>query len=972
MPGAGELRAGTFGPVDLAAVDTTLDAIEEKARQVELAIAERVQAPLQRAEALASELTAIIQGSITTKLNRQEQTAQKMARKMLERVEQHLHNGYSYAYPLGARYPNQEDVLYGLQTGDYTGSMGLTPVAGDPAPTPAEGPGNGLPYPISPEPIGDIGGVEVPDPGFVEPLPPPMARPIPQPPANQPPPTFVPLPPPLARPIPPPGKPGPPPFGDQPQTWPQDRSGYCVNPSAANAWWHTMPPGPIAPGTWPADPNGWAYATSGYDNTLYAYDVWCFHWCNEFSPGSFYFFTPKGMKPTFDVNGRVIASASTPDAAVPLIFTHCGTRELIGEPPTEPPTEPPGEQPPGGGTCPVPSTPECPVDQVDWNLLLKLTPREVCDAIQGAVDRLPESELKPSTLLGMGTGKKPSGIAASIIQAIAGADNPMLPDFIRRFGPWLDTIVSKALKGVDCDLPKMTAVSLASAALQFVEKWTGAVPDQVLKQVEIISNTVCQSVLPSGADADSAYLADTIKEHEWECYHKAAGDHIGPAADMMQAKRTRPDAAQLAMLFRRKQITEDEYRKATRANGVINKEDEKRIFDLTQSWPGLPDVVRFMVRDVADQDAVRFGKLDEDFEAKFAGKLKDYAAANGVDEELAKYYWRAHWQLPSFTMLREMLFRLRPGKVDDALMVDKERMKKALKQDDWAPGWVDRMIEIAFLAINQTDAKMYYHLHAITEEELEGYFMDEGYTKEDAQVKVKAEKNRRKVNEIRKSGLPTTRMINNQFARGLITERELTDLAAKITLNKEQAQAIIDAAKLAKTVRDRQIVSAAVRGGYLRGLYDDGEAIAKLVNGGFDADSAIDLVNQWRDEREARGKIPTAAKLCLWRGLGVLNRQEQLEALDRIGWEPEDARRIVAECDYQWQQKAQKAAEKAQREILAELEKRRKAEEKARKEAEKAAIDALPCKPRPKPPCPPDQKNPDQDSDAEVEPTLKA
>lgn len=220
-------------------------------------------------QATADGIAVRLQGALGSTL----QTLTDKAGKVITKLNKHLlrrqGTAYSYAYPYGILYPTMDQVVYGLETGDTFGSMGITPPAVgaggaggswvgestviDPAtgnPTPASFYVPPVPDPHGriPGQFGDGVGPPVPGPGLINPPPgwvgPPggIGPPVPAPGGINPPPVPIPIRPP---PEPPPG-PGPwtilpPPIQPPPGPGP---IGPPLPPPPPGTVWCTPPPGP--------------------------------------------------------------------------------------------------------------------------------------------------------------------------------------------------------------------------------------------------------------------------------------------------------------------------------------------------------------------------------------------------------------------------------------------------------------------------------------------------------------------------------------------------------------------------------------------------------------------------------------------------------------------------------------------------------------------------------------------------------
>ena len=346
---------------------------------------------------------------------------------------------------------------------------------------------------------------------------------------------------------------------------------------------------------------------------------------------------------------------------------------------------------------------------------------------------------------------------------------------------------------------------------------------------------------------------------------------------------------------------------------MIDESERKETIKLSEQLAQFTDIIRFVVRDVWNEQTVKDARLDEGFDANYLNseRAKKSAKAIGVTDELAREFWRAHWQIPSYTMLREMIFRLRPGDVDPKLELDREGMRKALMQDDWAPGFVDRMIEISYHEINRTDFTRLYMDHVIDDEQLKKHYLSVGYKPEDADKQVAGLKVRRRINDYKTAGYPSLAVITRAYGKCEIDDSTLADTINTLSISDEQRQAAFEAAELHRTITERKMVIRSITKEFRIGLIDEGEAAKRLGESGIDQGCIPSLVRSMRSAKEKQGKYLSATQLCRMRERGIISPGEQLEALIRAGWDALNAQRIVADCMYQIGEKQRKALEKA-------------------------------------------------------------
>jgi len=532
-------------------------------------------------------------------------------------------------------------------------------------------------------------------------------------------------------------------------------------------------------------------------------------------------------------------------------------------------------------------------------------------------------------LIGMATGSTPSGtITSQILQAILGDQVAVIPALVNRFSEWMSKVIRNGAEASPCDEAKLVPVAMMSGVWSFIQRWTACVPPALTGTLNQLQNLVCQYLMPSQAQTDAAFLAGEITKEVWECWTRLNGQVVRNQEKIVEISRTRPDALQLSNLMRREKITREQYLQSMRELGVIRHEDRDRIWDMTEAWPGLQDVIRFLVRDVADKDLVDKFAMDEDFEKKWQGLLIKYADGLGVPKELARYYWRAHWHIPSYTQLSEMLHRLRPGQVPKAVEVTKEDVKTALQQDDYLPYWIERLMAISYRPMGRIDARRAFELRAIKDDEMKELLRDQGYDEKGVDLMFRYFEKHREVNERKRSGLPTARTLITKYSRGEIPENEFNDLIEKISPTDEQAAEMIKSAKFERRTWLRTQQIKGVKKSFVYGLISESTAHDWLANIDVDPGAIENLLDAWKADMVQRGKLPSAAMLCKWRENGLITGAEQITALRRLGYDLGAAQRIARDCEAGILEKARRANEKALKEA-------QKAEEKAKKELEK-------------------------------------
>lgn len=152
-------------------------------------------------------------------------------------------------------------------------------------------------------------------------------------------------------------------------------------------------------------------------------------------------------------------------------------------------------------------------------------------------------------------------------------------------------------------------------------------------------------------------------------------------AALVQLALRAPTIGEARDMRRRDAITNEQFVHALRKAGLEPQYDQAAL-ELLEVLPTVTDMVRFGVREVYNPALRAELDLDAEFPEPFAADAKRL----GLSRKTAGDYWAAHWELPSYTQLTEMLFR---GELTQG------EYQNALKAIDYAPTWRSKLEAIA-------------------------------------------------------------------------------------------------------------------------------------------------------------------------------------------------------------------------------------------------------------------------------------
>lgn len=363
-----------------------------------------------------------------------------------------------------------------------------------------------------------------------------------------------------------------------------------------------------------------------------------------------------------------------------------------------------------------------------------------------------------------------------------------------------------------------------------------------------------------------------------------------PAAAVLQGRYSKPSAEDAIRLHGAGLIHTDEMNALIRSHGWVQPRNREMLVAATVDYPGTADIIRFMVRNAGDDVLSTAIGSDLELPEKYSLQLQQWSGFNRVTPEIIKYHWRAHWQIPSVGQLFEMLHRLRPGAVPDALVLTPQAMSYGFQENEIHPFWRSKLQAISFNPLTRTDAQRAYIQGTLSRTDLLGAYQDIGYDAANAERLAKFV-----------DGLAKTRRANSRwlrlYRRGGVSRDTVLSQTRQDGLPDDAVNAEMDRIDVeAAAASTRKCVDAA-RKRYLLGEIADDKVPPLLKGYGLDPAQAITAAKQWACERSAKSRHATAAQLCRWARLGLLTVADYKARLLAVGWPADDVQRVVDECD---------------------------------------------------------------------------
>jgi len=294
------------------------------------------------------------------------------------------------------------------------------------------------------------------------------------------------------------------------------------------------------------------------------------------------------------------------------------------------------------------------------------------------------------------------------------------------------------------------------------------------------------SLRPSGLDLQTMALGvhlGYVGEGEFYESAKRLGIPDTLARAAFATIRKFPAPGQLMEAHLRGIISDSEFANTLRALGYDDA--AIRVFrELEYVMPSPSDLIRMAVREVFSPEiAQKFG-LFEDFPKEFAELGKKI----GLSEEIARWYWAAHWELPSATQGFEMFHR---G------IITEEELKMLLRALDVMPFWREKLIQLSYNVVPRVDARRLYKMGIWDEERLYKEYLAMGYRPEDARGLVEFTKRYyapEDLTELDEYQQKISKIIVKAYKMGNITRDEAKAMLIETGNTEEKAELLLSLA----------------------------------------------------------------------------------------------------------------------------------------------------------------------------------
>lgn len=563
----------------------------------------------------------------------------------------------------------------------------------------------------------------------------------------------------------------------------------------------------------------------------------------------------------------------------------------------------------------------CSINQYSVDELLKsLKSYSVSEAVSSTI----------SSVLSSGfTGVLDTGLVLPVVNVVIDAVLKSVSTLVGR----ASDVQRDQLNKSGCTTDQFGAIVSVEAILGFLNKYLLPDISQITLPLEYARNSFCPVEFPSGHEATEAFLANALTTEELTTWWKQNNLCVEPQQRMLEARRSKPVPQELIVMRRRGLISESEYNAAMRRLGYLNGADTANIYKLSEELPPISELIRYMVRDVADEEVVRHFNFDALYDKKFTGFLKAWAEQQGIPDQYTKAAWRAHWILPGPGQLYTMYQRLRKLPDGDPRKTTQDDIEQALRHNDVLPFWIPKLIAVSFRPLTRIDLRRAYNAGAITLPDVELGYSQLGYDDDNAARLAKFTDTLRNQSILNAVPLKLWRqeiidadeafkrlqalnypaaVINDAMADAAKMQRNNSAVKqyGKQLLSRPDAEAKLTKHGIPKAVFDiwlndidalhkarvNIVCTKSLMKRYEHGEFDPGQLLQRVIAIGIPAANAELVVREAQCSLAAKGKDPSTAQLCDWMDRGLIQPPEFIARLQRLGWSEKDSMAILVQC----------------------------------------------------------------------------
>lgn len=451
--------------------------------------------------------------------------------------------------------------------------------------------------------------------------------------------------------------------------------------------------------------------------------------------------------------------------------------------------------------------------------------------------------------------------------------------------------------------------------------------------------------LLSPSDYLTSYYKGVITYDQLVDYLKKQGISEENTVILAQAALTDPDMGTMIQARRRGILSDTEWRQYITDQRLDNRSADI-ITQVANLIPNTQDLTR-----IADKRIWGLNLPDKYGQyAELPQQYLDYMKQQGFDEQFTRWFWAAHWNLPSPNQIFEMYQRH---------VINQEDMQAYLALTDWLPFFRDKLLAISYNPLTRVDIRRMYSLGVLSYADLQSRYEAIGFSPADANLmaqftaKYEGEEGQNEIDKLKKriitaverlyvsgklnfteaerrlQALGLDAQIANLSLSLLDFEHAVTIETPKLQSYQTRAVSLISAAYLKGRFSHQDALSELMQAGlgqtdaeeelkyldlereantqtnrveieltrYVEETYTQAEFISRLGYFGLSAGEINQLVTEGDLRREKKFKLPTEAQVIKWYNAEVINEQYVMDFL-RISGYPDSMIPIILAGDF--------------------------------------------------------------------------
>ncbi len=382
-----------------------------------------------------------------------------------------------------------------------------------------------------------------------------------------------------------------------------------------------------------------------------------------------------------------------------------------------------------------------------------------------------------------------------------------------------------------------------------------------------------------------------------------------------------PDLSSLAMMLWRGTITEDDYYQKARETGfdrplaeayqrtlrqlltprdyvalwrrgVIDvstrddllhrsgllEEDIAHLVAGTEYFPPPPDLIRFAVREVYNDETRKAFGQDEDISPRYITE----AAKAGLGEEQARNYWASHWELPSINQGFDMLHRH---------VIPRERLEMLLKALDVMPFWRDALLQISYNPLTRVDIRRMHAMGILSPADVQLRYEAEGFSPADAALMTQFTV---AYNTREETGTSQSKVVE-AYKKDIITTEQLTALLTEQHMSAEAIQLLVRTADFDKALDSAEQLKSDLFGRYTNGEITIDQVRQGMTETGVPASYVTSVMAELGRKVSSRTKLPSKDDLTRWLELDLISEEDYKLRMQQLGYRESDVLLYLAE-----------------------------------------------------------------------------